>query len=95
MRFTVKKSILSFVTSIALITSLSFGATLAFATPAEEKQAEADAAFAQLQEKQSEFDAAEQAFEAADQARIDAEAAVADATARIDAATERITKLQG
>ena len=95
MRFTVKKSILSFVTSIALITSLSFGATLAFATPAEEKQAEADAAFAQLQEKQSEFDAAEQAFEAAEQARIDAEAAVADATARIEAATERITKLQG
>ena len=75
--------------SMALALPLS-----AFATPAEDKQAEAEAAYAQLTEKQDFLDTASNNWVEAVAEQEAAEAAVADAQSRIDEATDRISQLQ-
>ncbi len=80
--------------AIALLIALSLPLSFAFASPAEDKQAEADAAYAQLMEKQDFLDDASNNWVEAVSAQEAAEAAVAEAQARIDEATERITKLR-
>ena len=79
--------------SLLLIFALALP-TVALATPAEEKQAEADAAYEQLQEMQADYQQAEADYEEAFDAQLKAEEAVQDAQKRIDEATERIAALQ-
>lgn len=89
-RFT--STVLCGLLSLTLAVTVPFSA--AFATPGEDKQAEADAAYAQLVEKQAFLDEASNNWVEAVAAQEAAEAAVEDAQARIDAATVRIQKLQ-
>lgn len=89
-----KRSKLIFCGLIALALAVALPVSFAFATPGEEKQAEADAAYAQLVEMQEAYEQAEADYEEAHDGQLKAEAAVEEAQQRIDAATERITKLQ-
>ena len=89
-----KRSKLIFCGLIALALAVALPVSFAFATPGEEKQAEADAAYAQLVEMQEAYKQAEADYEEAHDGQLKAEAAVEEAQQRIDAATERITKLQ-
>lgn len=82
--------------SAVLTLTMAFALPLpAFATPADDKQAEAEAALAQLNEKQDFLDTASNNWVEAVAEQEAAEAAVEDAQTRIDAATARIDKLQG
>lgn len=80
--------------SLALVMSLALP-LVAFATPAEDKQAEADEAYAQLTEKQEYLDTASNNWIVALEEQAAAEEAVNNAQDKIDAAQERITELQG
>ena len=86
------------ITSIALALLLTFAAfalpCAAFATPGDDKQAEADAAYAQLTEKQNYLDTASNNWVQAVADQEAAEAAVDEAQGRIDAANVRIAQLQ-
>ncbi len=80
--------------SLALVMSLALP-LVAFATPAEDKQAEADEAYAQLTEKQEYLDTASNNWVVALEEQAAAEEAVNDAQDKIDAAQKRIMELQG
>ena len=79
--------------SLALLMALALPFS-AFATPADDKQAEADAAYVQLTEKQEFLDNASNNWVQAVADQEAAEAAVNEAQERIDAASKRISQLQ-
>lgn len=80
--------------TLLLAFCLLLGPTFAFATPAEEKQAEADAALEELTEKQEYLDEMSNAYTDAVMKQQEAEAAVEAAQATIDADNARIAELQ-
>lgn len=80
--------------AIALMLSVALTPGISYAAPSDDKLAEAQAALAQLNEMQSELEAAENTYYAATQAREEAQAKVAEAQVRIDEATARIDELQ-
>ena len=88
---TFAKATLSATLALLLALALPFSA---FATPGDDKQAEAEAAYAQLTEKQEFLDTASNNWVEAVAEQEAAEAAVQEAQDRIDAATQRIAKLQ-
>ena len=88
---TFAKATLNATLALLLALALPFSA---FATPGDDKQAEAEAAYAQLTEKQEFLDTASNNWVEAVAEQEAAEAAVQEAQDRIDAATQRIAKLQ-
>lgn len=86
------KAIFSAVVAVVLALSLAIPAASAFAAPSDDKQAEADAALAQLQAYQAELEQASANYEAALQEQLTAEAAVAEAETKIE---EKTTEIEG
>ena len=80
--------------AIAAALAVSLTPAASFAVTSEEKQAEADAALAQLNEMQAQLEEAENTYYAAQQAHEAAEAKVVEAQGRIDEANTRIDELQ-
>lgn len=85
------------IASILCLVSLALAllcATPAWAAPSDDKQAEAEAAYAQLIEKQAFLDQTSNEYGEAVMAQEAADAAVVEAQERIDAANARIAELQ-
>lgn len=89
-----KGAILSIFTIFVAICALGTTTDFAYATPGEDKQAEADAAYEQLTSLQAELDAAEASYGQALEEQEAAEAKVEEAEARIVEITAQIEDLQ-
>lgn len=89
-----KKSVFAALMAVVLVCGLAIPVSSASATPADSKQAEADAALAKLSQYQSQLDAAEANYESALQEQTDAEAKVEEAETQIAEKTEVIEKNQ-
>lgn len=87
------RSLLSIFATVCMISAIAVP-TYAFATPGEDKQAEADAAYEQLTSLQAELDAAEASYGQALEEQEAAEAKVEEAEARIVEITAQIEDLQ-
>lgn len=88
------KTVLSAFFAVILAVGLAIPASSAFADPADSKQAEADAALAQLNAYQAELDTASINYQAALQEQMDAEAKVAEAQTQIEEKTTEIEQCQ-
>ncbi len=88
------KALLSALFAAILAVGLSIPAANAFADPASDKQAEADAALQKLNQYQSELDTATANYENAHQEQIDAEAKVEEAQKQIEEKSAQIEKDQ-
>jgi peptidoglycan DL-endopeptidase CwlO len=80
--------------AVAVALSVAMTPATSFAAPSDDKQAEAQAALAQLNEMQTELETAENTYYAAVQAREEAQTQVENAQSRIDEASARIDELQ-
>ncbi|MEF2560691.1 MAG: NlpC/P60 family protein [Eggerthellaceae bacterium] len=88
------KTVLSAFFAVILAVGLAIPTSSAFADPADSKQAEANAALAQLNAYQAELDTASINYQAALQEQMDAEAKVAEAQTQIEEKTTEIEQCQ-
>ena len=86
------KAVLSGLFAVVLAVGLAIPASSAFASPADDAQAEADAALEQLNAYQAELDQASGDYQNALQEQMDAEARVDEAQKQIE---EKTTEIQG
>ena len=86
------KAVLSGFFAVVLAVGLAIPVSSAFASPADQAQAEADAALEQLNAYQAELDQASGDYQNALQEQLDAEAKVEEAQKQIE---EKTTEIQG